>query len=127
VGFEPTTRGLKVPCSAAELRARKRPYHVEIGLSQARSTCPPRRHRSHLGSHNQRTRSVLSRLRPGGCLVIGGTRWSDDDVVSATEDPQTFVVVKMLAQSEGLLVEAEVEIRDRVSWRPSLPYREVET
>jgi hypothetical protein len=47
--------------------------------------------------------------------------------VSATEDPQTFVVVKMLAQSEGLLVEAEVEIRDRVSWRPSLPYREVET
>jgi hypothetical protein len=55
VGFEPTTRGLKVPCSAAELRARKRPYHVEIGLSQARSTCPPRRHRSHLGRHNQRS------------------------------------------------------------------------
>ena len=33
VGFEPTTRGLKVPCSAAELRARPRPYHVRISPS----------------------------------------------------------------------------------------------
>src|SRR6185437_11632013 len=28
VGFEPTTKGLKVPCSATELPAREGPYHV---------------------------------------------------------------------------------------------------
>ena len=33
VGFEPTTKGLKVPCSAAELPAREGPYHVRIGPS----------------------------------------------------------------------------------------------
>src|SRR3954453_21154143 len=32
-GFEPTTKGLKVPCSTAELPARGRPYHAQIGLS----------------------------------------------------------------------------------------------
>ena len=31
--FEPTTKGLKVPCSAAELPAREGPYHVRIGPS----------------------------------------------------------------------------------------------
>jgi hypothetical protein len=35
VGFEPTTGGLKVPCSTAELPARPRPYHV------APSALPP--------------------------------------------------------------------------------------
>ena len=33
VGFEPTTKGLKVPCSATELPAREGPYHVPIGRS----------------------------------------------------------------------------------------------
>ena len=33
VGFEPTTKGLKVPCSATELPARPAPYHVPIGRS----------------------------------------------------------------------------------------------
>ena len=34
VGFEPTTKGLKVPCSTAELPAHERPYHVQIRPSR---------------------------------------------------------------------------------------------
>jgi hypothetical protein len=33
VGFEPTTKGLKVPCSTAELPAHERPYHAQNGPS----------------------------------------------------------------------------------------------
>src|SRR6188768_878686 len=33
VGFEPTTKGLKVPCSTAELPAHERRYHAQIGAS----------------------------------------------------------------------------------------------
>ena len=42
VGFEPTTKGLKVPCSATELPARDGPYHVQIGSSEGDPTrsCP---------------------------------------------------------------------------------------
>jgi hypothetical protein len=40
VGFEPTTKGLKVPCSATELPARRRPYHVQIGTLAALVTAP---------------------------------------------------------------------------------------
>src|SRR3954447_19865593 len=35
VGFEPTTKGLKVPCSAAELPAHGRRYHAHIEASGA--------------------------------------------------------------------------------------------
>src|SRR3990172_9479172 len=47
VGFEPTTRGLKVPCSAAELRARRRSVQEEptaIGplLAHVRVSAAPR-------------------------------------------------------------------------------------
>ncbi len=34
-GFEPSTKGLKVPCSTAELPARRGPYHVRIEPSGA--------------------------------------------------------------------------------------------
>ena len=33
LGFEPRTKGLKVPCSTTELRARERPYHVQLRSS----------------------------------------------------------------------------------------------
>jgi hypothetical protein len=43
VGFEPTTKGLKVPCSTTELPARIGPYHVQIGRSPVDSggSCGP--------------------------------------------------------------------------------------
>src|SRR6188768_1456655 len=42
VGFEPTTKGLKVPCSATELPARPAPYHVPIGRSALPGDQPAR-------------------------------------------------------------------------------------
>src|SRR6188768_2668739 len=43
VGFEPTTKGLKVPCSTTELPARLGPYHVQIGCPEMQLRAIPRR------------------------------------------------------------------------------------
>jgi hypothetical protein len=72
------------------------------------------------------SRTVLSRLKPNGFVVMVGTPWREGDVVDSAEQSGSYVVIRMKALSEGPLVEADVAIPSGVTWRPSLPSREVE-
>ena len=83
LGFEPRTRGLKVPCSATELRARAGPYHVQkrgqrdpampsgsVTDAVAGAGCPR-------SSHSTRAGDLCASWKVGSefrwpCLVLGG-------------------------------------------------------
>src|SRR3990170_2843458 len=59
VGFEPTTQGLKVPCSAAELPARTGPYHVQIGHRGLGDSGESRIDRGRSSSHSAGVRRLM--------------------------------------------------------------------
>jgi hypothetical protein len=70
-------------------------------------------------------RTVLSRLKPDGAIVIIGKLWGEGDIVDSAAESGQYVVIRMKALSETNVVEAEVEIPNGVSWRPAMRWREV--
>jgi hypothetical protein len=63
-------------------------------------------------------RSVRSRLKPNGLLVVAGTIWAEDDVIGSLSELGTFVKITMRALSPTKQVYADVEIPDGIAWRP---------
>ena len=62
--------------------------------------------------------SVRSRLKPGGKLLLSGTVWAEADVINSMRELGTFVVLIMRALSDSKAVYADLEIPDRITWRP---------
>lgn len=63
-------------------------------------------------------RSVRSRVKPGGKILVAGTVWAESDVIGALRELGTFVVIVMRALSDSKQVYAEVEVPDSIAWRP---------
>lgn len=62
--------------------------------------------------------SILSRLQPGAWAVCAGTLWAEGDVVDTLRSSGEWVVIRARAISQGREQFVEVEIPDRVKWRP---------
>jgi hypothetical protein len=63
-------------------------------------------------------RTLLSRLKPGGWIVIAGTLWTEGDVVDSSMRTGEFVVIHMQAKSDTPNVVANVWIPNSCAWRP---------
>lgn len=63
-------------------------------------------------------RSVRSRLKPNGLILLAGTVWAESDVIGSMSELGTFVKITMRALSDSKQVHADVEIPDEIDWRP---------